>query len=227
MDKYKGMLSESASKSRGLRGKYIFNEIIVFVKDPLPKNFNLDFVIKKIEEIIPYSLIYDLDAVYIGQFEFLNKKNYTATYMDNALYITNEQQSEKEMIHDFIHEIAHGIEENNYSEIYSDLRLENEFLKKRRQLESVLGTNGYRPPPMLMRQVEYNPYLDQFFVKTVGYPLLTTLVNGIFNSPYAATSLREYFARGFEEYMMGKKHKLQKNSPVLYDKLEELMQEDY
>jgi hypothetical protein len=77
-----------------------------------------------------------------------------------------------------------------------------------------------------MKQPQYNPHLDQFFVKTVGYPLLTTLVNGIFNSPYAATSLREYFARGFEEFVMGDRHYLRKISPVLYSKIEELMYSD-
>jgi ribosome-binding ATPase YchF (GTP1/OBG family) len=223
MDKYTEILKESVSKSLGMKQKYLFGNIMVFVKDPLPKKFNLNFVIKKIEDTIPYDLVYELDAVYIGQFDFLDRKNYTATYMDNALYITNKQGNEKGMVQDFVHEIAHMIEQNNSSQIYSDRKLENEFLKKRRQLESVLSTNGHKPPPLVMRQTEYNPHLDQFFVKTIGYPLLTTLINGIFDTPYSVTSVHEYFARGFEEFMMGKKYQLKKSSPILYDKIEELV----
>ena len=41
--------------------------------------------------------------------------------------------------------------------------------------------------------------IDDFLYKDVGYALLNNLVMGLFPSAYAATSLREYFARGFEE----------------------------
>ena len=45
---------------------------------------------------------------------------------------------------------------------------------------------------------------------------------GLFISPYAATSLREYFATGFEAYYMGKKDQLDKISPVLYDTIDKI-----
>ena len=206
---------------------YLFNSrVFVYIKDPLPKDFNFDFVLKKIEDILPIDLILDLDAIYIGQFKFLKDRNYTATYKDGAIYVTNEQQSEKEMIQDLVYEASHLIEETHTDIIYDDKTIENEFLKKRRTLSTLLMSNGHKPPPILMKQPEYNPYLDQFFVKTVGYPLLTALINGIFNSPYAATSLREYFARGFEEFIMGDRNYLRKISPVLYSKIEELVYSD-
>ena len=41
---------------------------------------------------------------------------------------------------------------------------------------------------------------DEFLYKTVGYDLLRDLTVELFVSPYAATSLREYFANGFEHY---------------------------
>ena len=47
-------------------------------------------------------------------------------------------------------------------------------------------------------------------------------VGGLFPSPYAATSVREYFARGFEEYAMDNKKELKQTCPVLYNKLEAL-----
>jgi Mlc titration factor MtfA (ptsG expression regulator) len=47
-------------------------------------------------------------------------------------------------------------------------------------------------------------------------------VNGLFPSPYAATSLREYFARGFEEFVMQNRQELRNMCPALYLKIEEL-----
>ena len=45
---------------------------------------------------------------------------------------------------------------------------------------------------------------------------------GIFIRPYAAISLREYFATGFEAYYLGKQNELEKISPMLYDKINDL-----
>ena len=59
-----------------------------------------------------------------------------------------------------------------------------------------------------------------FLYKTVGYDKLMNLVQGLFINPYAATSLREYFATGFTDFYLDSNHKfLQKISPALYKKL--------
>ena len=57
---------------------------------------------------------------------------------------------------------------------------------------------------------------------TIGYEKLDNLVNGLFISAYASTSLSEYFARGFEEFYMGDIAYFKKVSPVLYSILESL-----
>ena len=49
------------------------------------------------------------------------------------------------------------------------------------------------------------------------------MVANIFVSGYAATSVSEYFARGFEEYFIGNKKVLRDLSPVLYKTIEELV----
>ena len=54
---------------------------------------------------------------------------------------------------------------------------------------------------------EYNEDLDDYFVNQVGYKKLRSYINGLFYSPYAATSVREYFARGFEAYFLFKDQK--------------------
>ena len=63
---------------------------------------------------------------------------------------------------------------------------------------------------------------DEFLYEDVGYPELTALTMGLFVSPYAVTSLREYFATGFEEYIMGDITSFRKISPHLFAKLSEM-----
>ena len=50
------------------------------------------------------------------------------------------------------------------------------------------------------------------------------MVSGLFNSAYAATSLREYFANAFEEYFLGNRKNLSKISPQLYKKIDFITQ---
>ena len=63
---------------------------------------------------------------------------------------------------------------------------------------------------------------DEFLYKTVGYETLVNITMGLFISPYAATSLKEYFANGFEAYFIGDRSYLKKISPYIYDKIEQL-----
>jgi hypothetical protein len=60
-----------------------------------------------------------------------------------------------------------------------------------------------------------------FLYQKIGYDKLSEIMKGIFISPYAATSLREYFATGFTEfYLHPDEHGfLQKIAPELYKKL--------
>ena len=62
-----------------------------------------------------------------------------------------------------------------------------------------------------------------FLFKTIGYDILNQLVVNIFISGYAATSVSEYFARGFEEYFIGDKSSLKQLSPVLYSIIDKLV----
>ena len=72
-------------------------------------------------------------------------------------------------------------------------------------------------------QSEYDEEFDMFLYKVVGYKLLSSISSKHFYSPYAATSLREYFANGFEMlYVTKEKDQIKKVSPKLYEKLEQL-----
>ena len=98
---------------------------------------------------------------------------------------------------------------------------ENEFLRKRKYLHDIVWKMGFKTPLAVFMDPEYNEEFDMFLYEKIGYDKLSTAVAGVFVSPYAATSLREYFATGFTEfYLHPDEHGfLQKVSPELYKKL--------
>ena len=75
-----------------------------------------------------------------------------------------------------------------------------------------------------MSSPDYEKKIDIFLHKTVGYDILASVIDGIFVSPYSVTSLREYWAKGFEHYLLGKSLELKKICPVLYSKIENLFE---
>ena len=159
--------------------------------------------------------------VYIGTFDMFIKRQVEAVYEDGAIYVFNEQLTSEDFVESIGHEIAHALEAQMPEEIYGDHRLEAEFVGKRRRLRDVLVAHGYQYTEGSFLDSEYREAFDQFLYKDVGYPVLTSLTSGLFMSPYAATSLREYFANGFEWFFLkGEKTFLKKISPMLYYKLD-------
>ena len=70
---------------------------------------------------------------------------------------------------------------------------------------------------------EYNEEFDMFLYEKVGYDRLAVFMQGLYLNPYAATSLREYFATGFTEFFVESEHTFMKKvSPALYQKLSEM-----
>ena len=210
-ESHKKALKEN--RERDLHGK------MVYVKDPLPENINLDYVLEYMEKHIPSHLMHLIDAIYVGSFDFLEEKNVNAMYMDSVIYTTNNQSNEEDMIDDIVHELAHSVEELSGDELYFDGDIEREFLGKRERLCNLLMSQGYKPPLVSCVDVEYNKQFDEFLYQDVGYETLTTISMGLFYSPYAATSLREYFANGFEHYFLGDRKYLKNISPLLYNKI--------
>jgi hypothetical protein len=202
--------------------KYIHNSVLVYVKDRLPTNFDFNLVLSKIEKRIPPVLVQEIDSLYVGQFDEVNRRNLQSIYKDGAIYITNEQTSEQEMIESIIHEIAHALEETYGLDIYADSTVEKEFMGKRYHMGEILKAEGYLVPDEQLNSPNYSQEFDIFLYKKIGYPTLTMLTMGLFVSPYAATSLREYFANGFEEYFSGNAEAVRKISPRLYEKIREL-----
>jgi hypothetical protein len=202
---------------------YVFKKIQVLQKNSLPANINLVNVLKRVEALIPAEFVEQLDVVYIGQFSVLNRKQVDATYFDGAIYVSNEQDSEDDLFSDIVHEIAHIVEESNSEFIYLDNDIEKEFLTKREKLLDILLSREYDVSAVDFYNSEYSKDLDLFLYKVVGYSKLTSLTNGLFISPYAATSLREYFANAFENYFCGESQTVKQISPKVHQKIVELI----
>ena len=215
-------LKESYNKSKKLRTHYKMSGIDIYIKDMLPDNIDPDAVFKFISLRIPSHLLTRIDIIYIGDFDIFKEKETNAVYDDGAIYVSNVQNDHEDMIDDIIHEIAHSVEEKYFDMLYGDQMIKKEFLGKRARLYSDLTSHDYKPPSKVRNTYQYDEDIDMYLYKDVGYENLWYLVTGLFPSPYAATSLREYFAIGFEYYFMKDRRQLKEECPILYNKISEL-----
>lgn len=199
---------------------YTSSGIQVYVKERLPKTVDIEKVVAQVEKMIPDHLLSEVEMIMIGSFKEFEERSINAFYSDGCLYISNEQSSEVDILDDLIHEISHSIEEAYGYDIYGDKKIENEFIKKRSQLREILWSHGYKAPLSFFTNTEYDLEFDNFLLNKVGYDKLALLMQGMFINPYAATSLREYFATGFTEFYINSDHQILKSiSPVLYEKI--------
>jgi hypothetical protein len=210
-----------AAKKQHKEGIFLDN-VHIFIKDQIIGDVNLNNVLKKVKNSIPLHLFGGLDAIYVGQFKELQQKEVNAAFMDGALYISNIQQDEESMLEDIIHEVAHSLEELSTFSMYRDDSIYDEFIAKRLKLESILKSNGYNTTKQNFTKLEYDVKFDKYLYEDVGYPALHTMTVNLFCSPYGATSIREYFANGFEFYFVKDRQLVRKISPQLYKKLVEV-----
>ena len=208
-------------QDRNSRERTLFNSIPVIIKDFPPDDVDINVVLAELESRIPSWFFQEVDVVYIGSFDMFIEREVEAVYLDGAIYVFNEQPTQEDFIESIGHEIAHALETLVPEDIYGDRRLETEFVGKRRRLRDTLIAHGYQYAEGDFLDPEYRDTLDYFLYREVGYPVLTSLTSGLFMSPYAATSLREYFANGFEWYFLkNEKRFLKQISPELYNKLD-------
>lgn len=226
MDYTDNVFYEGAEKSP-VSEYWLLDRIFVLVKDPLPENIDLPYILKVIAHKIPEHLTYEIDVIYIGEFIEFAEREINSFYKDGAIFVTNQQIDNDDLLDDIIHEIAHSLEALHGPIIYMDRKVEEEFLGKRRRLYSLLRNHdssakfGKKIRKQFLN-IEYTKEFDALLHKKIGYPLLSNLTMGLFINPYAITSLREYFASGFEQYFIGDKKYLQKVCPQVYYKLSDL-----
>jgi len=199
---------------------YTSTGLHVFFKDSI-ENVDVEKVVNKVESTLPLHLLSEVEMIIVGWFEEFEERSLNAFYNGGTLYISNIQDNFMDMYDDIIHEISHSLEEPYGYFLYGDKKIEDEFLRKRKYLHDILWKMGFKLPLATFMEPEYNEEFDMFLYKKVGYDKLTTILAGIFITPYAATSLQEYFATGFTEfYLHPDEHQfLREVGPELYKKL--------
>ena len=220
----RGYVKKSSTKALNERVEYsLFGNVYVYVKDPLPQEVDLTLVLQKVENTIPRFLAQAVESIFIGQFEELISRDVAAVYDSGTIYLTNEQESDDDMFGDIVHEIAHYVESWAGMSVYGDGDIEKEFLIKRKKLFDILSSMGYNISLLDFVNVEYSKKFDFFLYKSVGYDKINMLAANLFLNAYSVTSIREYFATGFEEFLLGDKIELNNISPILFKKVEGLI----
>ena len=217
-------IQESIKRSKRMRNEYMVNGVTVFIKDALPEQVSGEFIFDYISSRIPSYLMKNIEVIYVGQFPEMKERDINAYYENDAIYITNEQDDEMDVIDDIIHEVSHAVEHYNREFIYGDGALQREFIAKRKRLSSLLKQK-FDVPSDFNINFEYDRAIDDFLYRDVGYDILNQITVNIFPSGYAATSINEYWAKGFEEFFLGDPSKLQTMCPVLSNRLRVLIKE--
>ncbi len=199
---------------------YTPSGIHVYFKDPIEGNVDIEAVVAKIESKIPLHLLSGIEMIIVGWFEEFDERSVNAFYDSGTVYVSNVQDNNEDIYDDIVHELAHSLEESHGYLIYGDNKIRNEFLQKRSYLHNMLWNMGFKAPKAFFRDTEYNKEFDDFLFKKVGYMKLSPIVQGVFISPYAPTSIREYFATLFTEFYLDSDHGyIKKLSPELYEKI--------
>jgi len=216
----KEYIIEGMKKSQKKLKQYkIYGKPFIFSKN-FENDINLDYVKNKIETLIPEYFLDNVDGFFVGYVKefFKDGREYNAMFKDGAIYLSPDQDDNRDLLDDILHEIVHAVEEKHEDKIYGDGRLEREFLAKRKHLYYLLGDKEYDIDDY--DTPEYNYNFDQHLYKNIGYDTLRGVSAELFYSPYAITALREYWANGFENYLLGSRGKLKEISPVLYQKVD-------
>ena len=217
-------IQESIKRSQRMKDQFVVNHVSVYIKDMLPKGVSPEFVFDYVSSRIPFVLTKNIDVIYVGQFPEMKERDINAYFDNDAIYVTNEQDDEMDMIEDIIHEISHAVEHYNRDFIYGDGKLQREFIAKRKRLSALLSQK-YEVPADFNVNFEYDRAIDDFLYRDVGYDALNQICVGIFSSAYAATSISEYWAKGFEDLFIGDKSNIKELSPILYNRMISLIKE--
>ena len=213
------IIKKSLLDQKVLQKEYRLFGKLFYVQEPFVGDINIQNVIDNVEQNIPSHLFEEVDIIIVGMFDFLEERELEAIYKDGAIYISSAIINERDLLENILHEMAHSLEVLMGHYIYADGSVHTEFLGKRQRLKDILNSKNLDTSYDFLN-IEYDLEFDSFLYKDIGYPNLRALTNGLFHTPYAITSLREYWASGLEDYFLGNKDILKTISPRLFNKIE-------
>ena len=211
---------ETSDKSKKENGEIKIHNVPFVFAQKFENDINLNYIKNKIESLTPDYFFDNVDGFFVGYVKefFKDGREYNAMYKDGAIYLSPDQDNERDLLDDILHEVAHAVEVKYEDQIYGDGRVEREFLFKRKYLYYLIGDKEYGLSAY--ENPEYDYDFDQHLYKNIGYDYLRGASAELFYSPYAITALREYWANGFENYLLGSRGKLKEISPVLFQKID-------
>jgi len=226
----KDYLQSSFKKSMKERKEYYLYDIPVYILNPLPDHISMSEILDDLRDLIPHEYFSGLEGIYVGEFPEMKERDIHAMFKEGAIYVSSFKDhpeiDEDLIVGNIVHELAHMLEDKYHYELYGDDAIENEYVGKKKRLIDLLRANGVSFHGMgnLFFSDDMVDELDEFLFKHLGYDSLSSITPGLFLSPYSVTSLREYFANGFEEYINGDSNYLKEISPVLFNKLESFLE---
>ena len=99
-DKIKDIISRSYHKALAEQKEFYLNGALIQVIDPLSNHVDINHIISFLKKHIPNTILNLVDVYYIGNFGVFKKKNTNAAYMDGAIYISSNQDGEKDLVDD-------------------------------------------------------------------------------------------------------------------------------
>jgi len=106
---------KSSKQAKKELGEYsLFGRVNVYTLQPLPEHIDLGYVIETVEEKVPPVFFHDIDSIFIGHFKEFDENDSNAFYSDGALFITNDQTTNEDLLDDIVHETAHAVERIGY-----------------------------------------------------------------------------------------------------------------
>jgi hypothetical protein len=220
------IIKNSLLEQKVLQKEYRLLGKLFYVQDPFAGDVNVQNVIDNIEQSIPPHLFEEVDTIIVGIFDFLEERELEGLYKDGAIYISNRIINDRDLLENILHEMAHSLEASMGHYIYADGSLHSEFIGKRQRLRDILNSKGLDSFHNFFN-TEYDLKFDSFLYKDIGYPQLRALANGLFHTPYAITSLREYWASGLEDYFLGDRAMVKRISPKLFNKISGVVTHEY
>lgn len=216
------MIEKFIKSSTNSIGQFSVEGKMIEISSPLPNNVDAKRCFQHILGRMPRFFCSNVERFMIGNFDFLQNREIDGIYKQNTIWITNNQESDETLIADIMHEIAHSFEESYKEELYSDSLISDEFLQKRTALYRKLEMENLIPEQVKKEDfynLNYSLDFDEFLYKYVGYSKLSGICRDIFISPYAATSLREYFANAFENFFVNDIFIVKTHCPAFYEKI--------
>ena len=87
----------------------------------------------------------------------------------------------------------------------------------------ILKNEGYPVEIHNFLNIHYDEEFDFYLYDEIGYNALDGYIEGCFLSPYSTTSMREYFATAFTDYVLYDRDSVKKLCPAVYYKIQQLI----